>query len=311
MTPDWAAQYEATQLKRFATRWSIASNAALTILKLVAGVASGSVGILAELVNSAADLVGSVVVYFSVRVADVPPDEEHAYGHGKIENLSGAATAMLVVIGGITAIWQSVDRLRHPRPLTHIGWALIVMSASVAINATVSRYLLAVGRRTESPAISADGRHLQTDIITSLGVAVGLALNVITRSNFWDSIAAIGVSILILRVGYRLARDAVRTLADESLPVHEEVLIVNILRAHPAVMGYHKLRSRRSGGHRHADVHVQIADTHTFVEAHRLTEDLEESMRDALPNLHPIIHIEPYEAEEEHQRQWHRSDQSP
>ena len=127
----------------------------------------------------------------------------------------------------------------------------------------------------------------------------------LTGKLWWDSVAALGVSFLILRVGFGLAGEAVLTLSDAALPPEEEQAITAILTAYPDVLGFHKLRTRKSGSHRHVDVHVQIADTHTFVEAHRLTEDLEDQLRVALPNLHPIIHIEPYEEEVRHQQQQH------
>ncbi len=291
--------------KRDAARWSLTASASLLGLKVIVGAVTGSAGILAEAVNSAADLVGSALALLSVRASDEPPDHSHAYGHGKIENLSGAATAALILVGGVFAIGEAVRHLLHPDPLPGLGWGMAVMAASAVVNAVVSRRLLAVGRDTDSPALAADGHHLRTDVLTSLGVLLGLTLVRTTGKLWWDSAAALGVSFLILRVGYGLARDAVLTLSDAALPPAEEAALTAILMAHPDVRGFHKLRTRKSGSHRHADVHVQIADTHTFVEAHRLTEELEDRLREALPNLHPIIHIEPDEDEARHQQQQH------
>jgi cation diffusion facilitator family transporter len=295
----------AARRKREAARWSLASNATLLGLKIVVGALTGSAGILAEAVNSAADLFGSVVAFLSIRVSDEPPDRVHAYGHGKIENLSGAATAALILVGGVFAIGEAIRHLLRSGPLPGLGWGIAVMAASAAVNALVSRHLLRVGRETDSPALVADGHHLQTDVLTSLGVLGGLILVRETGLTWWDSVAALGVSVLILRVGVGLAGEAMGTLADTALPPEEEQALMRVLEAHPTVLSFHKLRTRKSGSHRHVDVHVQIADTHTFVEAHRLTEDLEDELRAALPNLHPIIHIEPYEDEAQHQREQH------
>ena len=291
--------------KREAARWSLGASAALLGLKLAVGALTGSAGILAEAVNSAGDLVGAAVAFLSVRASDEPPDGGHAYGHGKIENLSGAATAALILVGGVYAIGAAVRHLLRPEPLPGLGWGLAVMTVSAVVNAVVSRRLARIGRETDSPALAADGRHLQTDVLTSLGVLLGLVLVRTTGRPWWDSLAALGVSLLILRVGFGLARDAVRTLSDAALPAAEEAALTQVLRAHPEVLDFHKLRTRKSGSHRHVDVHVQIADTHTFVEAHRLTEALEDELRAALPNLHPIIHIEPFEDEAQHQREAH------
>ncbi len=291
--------------KREAARWSLAASGTLLGLKIIVGAVTGSAGILAEAVNSAADLVGSSLALLSVRASDEPPDHSHAYGHGKIENLSGAATAALILVGGVFAIGEAVRHLLHPDPLPRVGWGIAVMGASSVVNFVVSRRLLRVGLETDSPALAADGHHLQTDVVTSLGVLLGLTLVHLTGKIWWDSVAALGVSFLILRVGFGLAGDAVRTLSDAALPPDEEQALTAILTAHPEVRGFHKLRTRKSGSHRHVDVHVQIADTHTFVEAHRLTEELEDDLRKALPNLHPIIHIEPFEEEVRHQQQQH------
>ena len=282
LPPDVAARR-----KRDAARWSLASNATLLALKVVVGAVTGSAGILAEAVNSAADLFGSVVAFLSIRVSDEPPDRIHAYGHGKIENLSGAATAALILVGGVFAIGEAIRHLLSPGPLPGLGWGIAVMAASAVLNVIVSRHLLRVGRETDSPALVADGHHLQTDVLTSAGVLLGLILVRETGLPWWDSVAALGVSLLILRVGVGLASEAMGTLADTALPPEEEQTLTAVLQAHPEVLSFHKLRTRKSGSHRHVDVHVQIADTHTFVEAHRLTEDLEDELRAALPNLAP------------------------
>ena len=291
--------------KRAAARWSLTSNAVLLTMKIIVGATTGSAGILAEAVNSAADLFGSAVAFLSVRASDEPPDRLHAYGHGKIENLSGAATASLILVGGVFAIGEALRHLVRGGDLPGLGWGMAVMGASAVVNFGVSRHLLAVGHETDSPAISAEGHHLQTDVLTSLGVLAGLLLVHETGHGYWDSLAALGVSLLILRVGFGLARDAVQTLSDTALPPEEEAALARVLKSHPAVLDFHKMRTRRSGSHRHLDVHVQVADTHSFVEAHRLTEEIEDQLREALHNLHPIIHIEPYDDEVQHQREKH------
>jgi len=292
----------AIRRKREAARWSVTASAVLLGLKLVVGTVTGSAGILAEAVNSAGDLFGAAFVFLSVRASDEPPDASHAYGHGKIENLSGAATSALILVGGAFALGAALRQLGRGGPMPDLRWGMGVMAGSALVNAVVSRRLLRIGRETDSPALSADGHHLQTDVLTSLGVLLGLMLVRLTGRREWDSLAALVVSLMILRVGFGLARDAVRTLSDAALPPDEERVLRRVLESHPEVLGFHKLRTRKSGSHRHADVHVQVADTHTLVEAHRLTELLEDELRAALPNLHPIIHIEPFEDEVRHQQ---------
>jgi cation diffusion facilitator family transporter len=301
-------QRDASRLKARAARWALVSDATLLLLKGMVAFATGSIGVLAEVVNSAGDLMGAFIVYLSVRASELPPDETHAYGHGKIENLSGAATASLIITGGAYAGFQAVMHLIHPEVLPNQIIGLAVMAFSAILNFLVSSHLLKVARLTDSPALEADGHHLRTDVYTSVGVLVGLLLSWATHNPRWDAVAALLVSLLILKVGYELALSAVMTLSDHSLPPNEEKMLTDILRAHPAVLSFHRLRTRKSGSQRHADVHVQIADSHTFVEAHRLTEDIEDQMRMALPNLDPVIHMEPHDDELAHQLEQHAAE---
>ncbi len=289
--------------KRGAARLPIFSNALLTLLKLLVVGVTGSVSVLAEAVNSAADLFGSAIAYATVRAADIPPDESHEYGHGKFENLSGIVISMLIVFGGAYALSEALQHLIMQSHVLQSGPAIGVMAFSVVLNTVVSRRLLSVGRRYDSPALVADGKHLQTDIISSAAALLGLTATYFTHLYWIDPVVAIGITALIFWVASQIGRDAVLMLSDAALPIAEEELLRRAFADDPRVLGYHKLRTRKSGSHRHIDVHVQIDDRHTFVEAHRLTEELEDKLRGTLPNLHPIIHIEPFEAENRHQKE--------
>jgi cation diffusion facilitator family transporter len=291
--------------KRRASGWALMSNGLLLAIKVVVGAATGSVAVLAEIVNSAADLTGSMIVFWSVQVSDEPPDRIHTYGHGKIENLSGILTAALILSGGSYCAWQAMWRLFHPERLVGLPWAVAAMAFSALLNAVVSAHLLKTGRDTESPALTADGQHLRTDVLTSLAVVVGLALVQFTGKHRWDSFAALGVSILIVRIGYVVARDAVEMLVDRALPESERATLEAVLRANPAVRGFHRLRTRKAGSQRHADVHVLLDDNYTLVEAHSLAEELEDEMRQALPNMDAMVHPEPFVEEMRHQREQH------
>ena len=272
--------------KRNAARWSLTSNAILVLLKLIVSVISGSVGVLAELVNSSADLVGAAVVYFAVRVSDEPPDQSHAYGHGKIENLSGIATAALILMGGCFAASKAVWEFFHGAPLTSLGPAMGVMAFSAILNVFVSRRLLTVGRETESPALISDGFHLQTDILTSVGVFTGLLLTKITHHHqIWDAVVALFVSLMILRMGFHLAGDAIRTLADEALPIGRRTKTGRrppgkSCRSRLPQTTHAKVRlppSRRTSTSKSTTAYPSSLP-------HQITEELEQELRDALPN---------------------------
>jgi cation diffusion facilitator family transporter len=272
------------------------------LAKVVVWTITGSVGVLAEALHSCADLIGSSLALISLRFADNPPDAEHEYGHGKFENMSGMLIGILVLGAGIGAIAEAVQHLNTRHAIIAPIPAIIVMGLSAISNALVSRNLLRVGHETDSPALTADGRHLQTDIVTSVSVFVGLILIQVTGAFWIDPAAAVVVAIFIFTTAIRIARDSLHTLSDAALPAEEEEILRRVLADDPRVLGFHKLRTRKSGSHRHVDVHIQIADTHSFVTAHQIGEEIEDSLRRALPNVHPIIHYEPYEDEVARQR---------
>jgi cation diffusion facilitator family transporter len=179
-------------------------------------------------------------------------------------------------------------------------WGILVMGISAVVNIVVSRYLFRVARETDSLALEADAHHLQIDVWTSLGVLVGLGLVAITGENRFDPIVALVVALFILRTGWMILVAACRPLLDERLPEEEVRQVQAVIANNPDILGWHKLRTRKSGSHRHIDVHIQVDDEMSLREAHRLTEALEDDIRATLPNVHVVIHTEPYEEELRH-----------
>jgi len=287
--------------KREAAKWSVLNGAVLIFAKLLVWSISGAVSVLAEALHSMADLLGSAMALVSIRFADDPPDAEHAYGHGKFENMSGMLIALLVFSAGVGAIFEAAAHFNSRHTIMAPIPALLVMGLSVITNALVSRNLLRVGKETDSAALIADGHHMRTDVITSLSVFIGLACVKLTGLTWIDPAAALVVAGFIFVTAVRIARDSLVTLADAALPPEEEEILKTVLEIDERVLSFHKLRTRKAGSHRHVDVHIQIADTYTFVDAHRIGEEIEDALRRALPNLHPIVHFEPYEDEAAHQ----------
>jgi cation diffusion facilitator family transporter len=294
--------------KQKAARWSVVSALTFIVLKLIVWRLSGSVSVLAEAIHSSSDLLGSTLALVSVWLADRAPDETHTYGHGKFENVSGMFISLMILFAGGMAIREAIGHLHRTTPLHDVVPAVTVMALSALANAAVSRNLLKVGKLTDSPALTADGLHLQSDIFTALSVVVGLILVSFTGRVWIDPCVALIVSALVLWLGFRVARDSLVTLSDASLPENEEDVLRQVLVKDSRVLGYHKLRTRKSGSHRYVDVHVQLSDSLSFVEAHKETEEIEDNLRAALRNLHVIIHVEPYSEEEEHQRKFHADD---
>jgi cation diffusion facilitator family transporter len=288
-----------------AARLSIYSNALLTVAKLMVGVFTGSVSVLSEAAHSASDLVASSIAFFSVRIADLPADEEHPYGHGKAESLSSMAEALLIFGAAAYIIFEAVHRLVSRESPHRVDLGLAVMGVSVVANTLVARYLFHVARKTDSLALEADAEHLRTDVYTSVGVIVGLALVRLTGLSWIDPAMAICVALIIIHAAWRLTRGSLDPLMDTQLPQEDTDAVRAVLDHEPKVLGYHKLRTRKSGSARYVDAHVMMDDNMSLLEAHDLTETLEDRIREQLPNTEITLHTEPYDAERRHQYEHH------
>ena len=272
-------------------RLSIFSNTLLIILKFIVGIVSGSVSILSEAIHSSMDLVAAVVAFFSVRVSDNPPDERHPYGHGKFENISGVLEALLIFAAAVWIIYEAIKKLTGPQPVESLGLGSVVMFISAAVNIIVSRKLYKVARETDSVALEADALHLKTDVITSLGVGVGLLLILITKVHILDPIIAILVALVILKESYDLLHKAFAPLLDSSWK-NEELENLKKLLSEKDVR-YHKLRTRRAGSHVFLDLHLEMNPGMTLQEVHSYCDSLEEYLQANIKNLHINIHPEP------------------
>ncbi|MBI5779310.1 MAG: cation transporter [Planctomycetes bacterium] len=282
------------QKKIRVARLSILSNTLLVVGKLVVGIMSGSVSVISEAIHSGIDLLAAIIAYFSVRAAAVPPDKEHQFGHGKIENLSGYIEATLIFFAAALIIHESIDKIIRKPPIEFIWLGLLVMAVSVVLNRYVSRKLMAVAKEYHSAALEADALHLTTDVYTSLGVMAGLGLVHLTGLRIIDPLAAIVVAILIIIAAYRLTRKSVRDLVDIKLTDEEEKAVKDILEQHTTeFVNYHKMRTRRAGNTRFIDLHLVVNKKLTVDDGHRLTEHLELDLLGAFQGAQVLIHIEP------------------
>jgi len=274
---------------------SILSNSLLIALKLAAGAITGSVAIITEAVHSSIDLLASVIAYFSVRKADEPADDDHPYGHAKIENLSAAIQGMLILVGAGVIVFESSRRLVDPPEVHSIGIGIGVIAFSAVANLTVSTYLYRQAALSNSPALEGDAAHLRTDAATSIGVLVALVLVEFTGLQILDPITALIVAVAIVGAGVRILARSSRVLVDEVLPAEELDAVRETLAkyAAPEVAGYHKLRARRAGSRRYVDLHVQFADGTTLRRAHEITHELQGAIALRLRDADILIHLEP------------------
>ena len=272
-------------------RLSIISNCSLIIMKLLAGIFSGSVSIISEAIHSGMDLLASVIAFLSVKMSDTPPDREHPYGHGKVENISGVIEAILIFIAAGWIIYEAIHKIIKPEPIENIEVGAAVMAVSALINFMVSRKLYRVAKKTDSIALEADALHLKTDVYTSIGVAAGLLLIWITGWKFLDPIVAISVALLILKESYSLLKNAYSPLLDTSLSTEENNVIGDVITQKG--LSFHDLRSRKSGQYRFADVHLELPENMVLKDVHRICDEIEAEIKNKISHIEIQIHVEP------------------
>lgn len=276
----------------------------LVVLKIAIGISIRSVSVISEAIHSGMDLLAAMIALFAVRTSGKPADEEHPFGHGKIENISGTVEALLIFGAAVWIIYEAVHKLMHPERMSEPGWGVAVMFISAAANMFVSTMLFKVGRETDSVALQADGWHLRTDVWTSAGVMTGLGLiwiaeGLLPDQNWqWiDPVAAIGVALLIMRAAYKLTVESGRDLLDVSLPANEEQWIRDYVTSLSGrVRGFHRLRTRKSGAHRFVQFHLLVSADMSVTESHTLHDDIVGVIKDQFPASTITIHIEPCDA---------------
>ncbi|MDR2141148.1 MAG: cation diffusion facilitator family transporter [Deltaproteobacteria bacterium] len=292
---------EAKSQKQKGATLSIISNSALIAIKLVAGYATGSVAIISEAAHSFLDLMAAMMAWGAVRVSDAPPDSEHPFGHGKTENFSALFEAILIVAGGVLILREAIQGLTEGRQLPNLKVGLVVMFLSTAINFFISQRLFKIGRESDSEALTADAWHLRTDVYTSLGIFLALAIIEVGRLlapslnlAFMDSAVAALVAALIIKTGLTLGWDASKGLVDHSLPPEEIKLIVeHIEEFYPEIKGFRRLRTRRSGPYRHILVDILVDDDMPVGQAHALGKKFALSVRSHYPKTDLTFHLEP------------------
>jgi cation diffusion facilitator family transporter len=285
------------QTKTGAAGLSIASNATLIVLKLVAGAITGSIAIITEAIHSAIDLLASVIAFFSVRAADEPADREHPYGHEKVENMAAAIEGMLILVGAGIIIYEATRRLIDHSEVERLGFGIAVIAFSALANLCVSTFLYRRAQALGSPALEGDAAHLRTDSLTSVGVLVGLILVQITGEPAFDSIAALVVAAAILYTGFNILVRSGRVLVDEAPPQAEldqiEHAIATERERAPEIAGYHKLRARSAGVRRYIDFHLQFRSGTSLEHAHEVAHRVREAIEAEVPHSEVLIHTEP------------------
>lgn len=285
-------------LKKFA--WLSVATAIVTIvLKIAAWWVTGSVGLLSDAAESVVNLVAAVIALGAITVAERPADDDHQYGHSKAEYFSAGVEGAMIFVAAAFILVVSVERLINPEPLEALGIGLAISVGAAVINGVVGVALVRAGTRHRSPTLKADGKHLITDVITSVGVVAGLALAWATGWEVLDPIVAIGVGLNILFIGYRLVHESGMGLMDATLPDEDNKAIEEVLERHrePGRVDFHELRTRESGRWRFVEFHALVPGQWSVERGHDLVETVEQEIHAVLPSSHITTHLEPIEDE--------------
>jgi cation diffusion facilitator family transporter len=274
---------------------ALGATVGLTALKLGASLYSNSVGIWSEGIHSLLDLMSAAISYFTIREAGKPADEDHPFGHEKIETLSSLFESLLLVFAAIWIVYEGFIHLFHPEPLQHETVAIVVMVLSMGVSYWVYRHNGAAAHETQSSALQVNALHFLADVMASLGVLVGLCVIRVTGWVFLDAWIALGVAAYILFVTWGQLKKALLELSDTQIPEREIQLILDVLRKKTGEV--RDLRTRKSGPVRHIYFHWIVCGRMTVENSHAICDELELEIEGLFPKSRVTIHVEPCEKE--------------
>ena len=295
-----ASGSEAERLKRLATYAAVAVATILIAIKLWAWLATHSVAMMASLVDSTLDLVASGLNLVAVRHALTPADHEHRFGHGKAEALAGLGQAAF--IGGSAAflLFQSLERLATPQPVEQSTTGLVVIGVSIVLTVALVLFQRHVISRTRSLAISADRLHYATDIATNLGVVLALVVAGLWGWQIADPLIGLGIAFVIAWGAFNILRGAYDELMDREFDDADRQRIKDIVNRHAGVESLHDLRTRRAGHRAFIQLHLELPPNMTLLEAHRISDEVENAIMEVFPDAEVITHQDPAGVEMAH-----------
>jgi cation diffusion facilitator family transporter len=275
---------------------SIAAALMTLALKFGAYAVTGSVGLLSDAVESTVNLVAAVTALFALWYSAKPIDRSHPYGHAKIEFLASGIEGILILVAAAGIGWCSIDRLLNPRAVESVSLGVAVSIVATLVNLAVARILLHVARVRDSVVLAADGRHLMTDVVTSVGVIAGIVMVRLTGIERLDPLIALLVAVNIVRTGVELMRGSIDGLLDRALPERDQAQLRHIIeRELEPGATFHALRTRRAGALRFVDFHLLLPGDISVHEAHDLTDRIERAVDLTFPKTETTVHIEPIE----------------
>jgi cation diffusion facilitator family transporter len=281
--------------KKGAAAIAVVGGVAIFLIKMAAYFMSGSVALLSDALESIVNIAASLLMLYAVYVSGMPADDDHHYGHQKIEGISSLIEGAFILTAAVFIIHTAIERIFDPVPLGSVEAALGVSLFATAMNGGLSWFLGRNAEENGSMALEGDSKHLLSDVVTSAGVAVGLLVAEYTGLAVLDPVMALLVAVLIVRMGVKLVLKSSRLLMDLHDP-EEERRIMEVLESHVSdSVDFHDLKTRRSGNEVYAEVHLSVDPSLTVEEAHNLADHLEDDLRSELPNTVITIHVEPLE----------------
>ena len=275
---------------------SVATGIATIALKMLAWRLTGSTGLLSDALESIVNLAAALIALIVVRWATLPPDEQHMYGHEKAEYFSAGVEGGLIMVAAVSIGWVAIQRLLHPVPLEDVAVGLAISAVASVINLLVGLTLVRAGRRHRSITLEADGRHLLTDVWTSVGVIAGVAVVALTGLERLDPLIALAVAANIVRTGVTLVRRSSGGLMDHALSSSEQSALDAALQPYRGEgVVFHAIRNRQAGRRSFVSMHVLVPGRWTVQQGHNLLERVEADVRAALPHSTVFTHIEPLE----------------
>jgi cation diffusion facilitator family transporter len=282
-----------------ATVVSTSVAALLTLFKLLVGIASGSVAVLASAIDSLLDMAVSLFNFFAIRKAEERPNERFPYGKGKIQAIAGVIEGTVITLSGIFIIYKALQKFFQGETTTYLGTSLLVMLFSLVVTYWLVRYLLRIAEETDNIVIKSDALHYKTDLLSNGAVLIALVLVWITGWDWLDALFGLGIGIYIIYSAYAIIYEGIMILLDQALPGHMVAAIGEIIGSHPKVNGYHWLKTRTDSSANYVEFHLVLEPKMTLEEAHHIAEEIEDRIVRLDPGKGWAItpHFDPYDDE--------------
>lgn len=282
-----------TKAAKKSTLVSVIVNIFLSFFQVIAGLFSGSQGLIADGIHSFSDLLADFIVLFANKKSQKPRDSDHPYGHWRYETGAALIIGGILCAVGLGMLWSAIGKLHHPETIAEVhAIALWVALAALVVKESLFRYMLAVANRVRSSLLVANAWHARSDAASSVVVAIGIIGNLLGLP-YCDPLAALVVGLLVLRMGYVFAANALHDLMDRGVAAPREQAIRDILGSLPGILGFHDLKTRKAGDFILLDVHIEVASDLSVKQGHELTVQVQNALCAADDIISVMVHVDP------------------